>query len=145
MNSLMFRRTIKFFVTVLLVISLVFVSAQSANTNFPRGTISATYCYGVDNLNYLNLDVNYYVYYLTFAGYPLSYMDVFGGLSYKFDQTASNVSDLGYRLGVQLVILFVDVRPTYDSGYLVYRNFDSCYLYVGVNYPVMWEDGFGGN
>ena len=129
-------------VLIILLSALVLNTFSQQNTfdTFPRGTISASYCYGFDNYNYTNLDVNYYVYYLTLAGYPISYMNVFGGVSYKFDQTMTD-TELGYTVGLSLNFLFVTARPTYKNGYVLYRSYDSCYAYGGVNYPILWAQG----
>jgi len=138
----------KRFIRSVIVLSTILVfSLYVSAVDFPRGTISASYCYGTDNLNYLNLDANYYVYYLTLAGYPISYMNVFGGISYKYDKITPQrpMDAIEYRFGAQLVVLFVGVKPTFESGTLVYKNLDSCYFYVGGQYPILWDGDFSGN
>ena len=128
----------------LLIVSLVLVFGYFVSVSgesFPRGVVSASYCYGFDNYNYMDLSTNYYVYYLTFAGYPISYLDVFGGVSYKFDNTATD-TQFGFTIGASWLIIFVDVHPTYrTTSYLLYRDYSTCYAYGGMNYPLWWEGG----
>jgi len=133
----------RFWFIYLVLISVIGVYAQPALPTAPRGTVSASYCYGFDTFNYINLDLTYYIYYLTFAGYPISYLNVFGGVSYKFDNTET-YTEFGYQIGASFNFLFATVRPTYRDGYMLYRNYDSCYAYGGVNYPLLWASSAGG-
>lgn len=133
----MFRRLLLAILALLLV--LLSLSARGQIDYSPRGVISASYCYSFDTYNYFDISANYYVYYLTFLHYPVSYLDVFGGISYKTDETFSD-TQFGYMVGISWTVLFVNIRPTYTAtGFLTYRDYSSCYAFGGINYPLWWE------
>jgi len=136
------KRLIPIILFFLLLFYLGSTQAQTSQVDyFPRGTISASYCKGLDSYNYTSLEANYYVYYLTFGPYPISYLDVFGGVSYKFEDPTPEQGEFGYTIGLSWTFLFVAARPTYNNQYVLYRNFDTCYVYFGVNYPIWWNTG----
>lgn len=101
-------------------------------------SISLSYCYSFTNRHLVNLDATYNVYYLTFLDYPISYLDIYGGISADTDYNASDLV-FGYHVGARWTLLFAALRPEYSHGYLLYRDYSRCYAYGGVNIPV-WRE-----